>query len=84
MKIYVGNLPKETTDTQLNELALPYGTPEAVNVATDRDTGAGKGFGFVQFANEQQGRAAIAGLDKKEINGLILKASEARSQKVSH
>ena len=51
MKIYVGNLSKQVTDAQLNDLAVPYGTLVSANVATDRTSGESKGFGFVEFSN---------------------------------
>jgi RNA recognition motif-containing protein len=81
VKIYVGNLSKEMTEAQLNELMLPFGTPESTNIATDRGTGASRGFGFVQFANDDHAKAAIAALDKKEVMGMALTVNEARPPK---
>ncbi|HET8799021.1 MAG TPA: RNA-binding protein, partial [Thermoanaerobaculia bacterium] len=49
MKLYVGNLSKNVTNAQLNELATPYGTPASANVATERGSGESKGFGFIEF-----------------------------------
>ena len=80
MKLYVGNLSKQVTDAQLNELATPYGTPVSAVVATDRASGESKGFGFVEFGSEEQARAAIAGLQGKDVNGQALKVSEARQR----
>jgi cold-inducible RNA-binding protein len=82
MKIYVGNLSKQINDAQLNELAVQYGTLQSANVATERSSGVSKGFGFIEFANEAEAKAAIAGLDGKDVNGQILKVSEAKSKKV--
>jgi cold-inducible RNA-binding protein len=81
MKLYVGNLSKQITDAQLNDLAVPYGTLLSANVATERSSGASKGFGFVEFTNEDEARAAITGLDGREVNGQALKVNEAKPRK---
>ena len=81
MKLYVGNLSRQITDAQLNELATPFGTPLSANVATERGSGDSKGFGFVEFNSDDEARAAIAGLDGREVNGQSLKVNEARPRK---
>ena len=81
MKIYVGNLSKQVTDTQLNELATPYGTPISANVATERGSGESKGFGFIEYSNADEAKAAITGLDGRDVNGQALKVNEARPRK---
>ena len=78
MKLHVGNLSKQVTDSQLNDLAVPYGKVVSANVATDRSNGASKGFGFVEFSSAEEGRAAITGLDGRDVNGQALKVSEAK------
>lgn len=81
MKLYVGNLSRQITDAQLNELAAPYGTLISAVVATERGTTESKGFGFVEYSNETEGRAAIAGLDGRDVNGQAIKVNEARPRK---
>ena len=81
MRIYVGNLPKTLNDAQLKELAVPYGTIVASNVATDRDGGGSRGFGFVEYSNADEGRAAIAGLNGRDVSGQALTVNEARPRK---
>lgn len=81
MKLYVGNLSRQVNDAQLNDLALPYGALVSANVATERGSGESKGFGFVEYSNADEGRAAIAGLDGREVNGQALKVNEARPRK---
>ena len=78
MKLYVGNLSKQITDAQLNDLAVPFGTLISATVATERSSGASKGFGFVEFSNADEARAAITGLDGREVNGQALKVNEAK------
>ena len=81
MKLYVGNLSKQITDAQLNDLAVPFGALISVNVATERSSGESKGFGFVEYSNADAGRAAITGLDGRDVNGQLLKVNEARPKK---
>lgn len=80
MKLHIGNLSKETTQTQLNDLVQPFGETTLIELATDRD-GASKGFGFAEFGNADHARAAMTGLDGKEVQGQTLKVSEARPRK---
>ena len=76
----IGNLSKQITDAQLSELAAPFGKPQSANVATERSSGASKGFGFVEFGSADEAKAAIVGLDGKDVNGQVLKVSEAKSK----
>jgi RNA recognition motif-containing protein len=79
--LYVGNLSKQVTDAQLSELAGPYGKIVSANVATERGTGASKGFGFIEFGTDDEARAAMTALDGKDVNGQALKVNEARPRK---
>ena len=81
MKIYVGNLSKDVGDAQLNELGALFGTPLSANVATERSGGGSRGFGFIEFSDENEAKAAITGLDGRDVNGQALKVSEARPRK---
>ena len=81
MKVYVGNLPKQTTEAELNELATPYGSLVSAEIATERSDGASKGFGFLEFSSDDAARAAITGLDGRDVNGQVLKVSEAKPRK---
>jgi len=78
MKLHVGNLSKQVTDAQLNDLSVPFGKVVSANVATERTSGDSKGFGFVEFSSDDEARAAIAGLDGRDVNGQSLKVSEAK------
>jgi RNA recognition motif-containing protein len=81
MKVYVGNLSKQVTDSQLNDLAVPYGKLASANVATEHSSGESKGFGFLEFTSDDEARAAITGLDGRDVNGQALKVSEAKPRK---
>jgi cold-inducible RNA-binding protein len=78
MKIYVGNLSYNTTESDLRTLFAPFGNPSSVAVIMDRQTNQSKGFGFVEFEDDAQARAAIAALNGKEVGGRSLRVNEAR------
>jgi RNA recognition motif-containing protein len=83
MKLYIGNLSKQVNDAQLSELAAPYGKIVSANVATERSSGASKGFAFVEFSTADEANAAIAGLHGRDINGqaLVVNESKPRSER---
>ena len=81
MKLYVGNIAKNVTDEQFNALVAPFGKPASVHVARDKATGEPRGFGFVEFSNDDEAKAAMKALDGKEFNGQPLKVNEARPMK---
>ena len=68
-KIYVGNLPFETTPREIGEMFREYGTILNMNVPKDRNTGNRRGFAFISMSTQEAADAAIAGLHQKEING---------------
>ena len=78
MKLYVGNLSYSAGENDLREMFAAYGAVDSVAVITDRDTGRSKGFGFVEFTNDAEAQAAIAGLNGKEVSGRALTVSPAR------
>src|SRR5262249_6176370 len=78
VNIYVGNLEFTTTDYDLRQLFEPYGEVDAVRVIIDRDTGRSKGFGFVEMPDSTTAKAAIAGLQGKELAGRTLTVNEAK------
>ncbi len=80
MKLYVGNLPFNTTNQDLSDIFGEIGTVESSNVIEDRETGRSRGFGFVEMANKEDGERAIAELNGKEIEGRELKVNEAKPQ----
>src|SRR5262245_12917234 len=77
-KLYVGNLTYEVTDAGLAKMFEPHGAVRSVQLVMDRDTGRSKGFGFVEMANDNEARAAIAALNGQQVNGRALTVNEAR------
>ena len=78
MNIFVGNLAFSATDHVLRQLFEPYGVVDKINIITDRDTGRSKGFGFVEMPESQAAKAAIQGLNGKELDGRALTVNEAK------
>ena len=78
-KIYVGNLPFRTTETEVRELFAQYGTVHDVRLITDRETGRPRGFGFVEM-DEGEADAAIQALDGTDMGGRNLRVNEARER----
>ncbi|QQS48568.1 MAG: RNA-binding protein [Acidobacteriota bacterium] len=78
MKLYVGNLAFQTTNEELEELFSQCGTVESASIVEDRDTGRSRGFGFVEMSTNDEGNAAIAEFNGREINGRSLTVNEAR------
>lgn len=77
MNLFVGNLSFETTDTQLREAFEAYGEVSSVAIINDRETGRSRGFGFIEMA-DADARAAIEGLNDKDLNGRPMGVNEAR------
>jgi len=78
VNIYVGNLAFTTTDHDLRQLFEPYGVVDEIRVITDRDTGRSKGFGFIEMPDSAAAKAAIQGLQGKELAGRTLTVNEAK------
>ena len=76
--IFVGNLDFGATEESIRSLFEPYGAIERVNLATDRDTGRSRGFGFVEMTNSGEADRAIEALNGKDSGGRSLTVNEAR------
>jgi RNA recognition motif-containing protein len=76
--VYVGNLSFETTGDNLKEIFSEYGSVDRAQVASDRDTGRSRGFGFVEMRDG--GDEAIAALNGAEYQGRMLKVNEAKTR----
>jgi RNA recognition motif-containing protein len=79
MKIYVGNLSFDTTETKLRDAFASHGDVTEAVVVTDRDTGRPRGFGFVTMP-DNAARTAIDALNGQELDGRTLTVNEARAR----
>jgi RNA recognition motif-containing protein len=58
-KLYVGNLPYEVGETELQELFARAGSVESVSVMRDQATGRARGFAFVEMSSDEEAQTAI-------------------------
>jgi RNA recognition motif-containing protein len=79
-KLYVGNLPYETNEQDLQELFAQAGNVESVTVMRDRDTGRARGFAFVEMSSDDDAQSAITKLNDQQFGGRRLTVNEARPQ----
>ena len=77
MKIYVGNLPYEVTEEQLQEVFSVHGEVNSVNIVRDRDTGESRGFGFVEMPDRDEASAAIEAMNDNDSLGKPLSVQES-------
>lgn len=78
MNIYVGNLAREVSGEDLQALFATFGQVSSAAVIKDKFTGESRGFGFVEMGNAEEGKAAIAGLNGKDLKGRNITVNEAR------
>ncbi len=77
-RIYVGNLPYDTSDADLEQLFGQHGSVQSAQVIMDRDTGRSKGFGFVEMESDSDADDAINTLNGKDFGGRALTVNEAK------
>ncbi|MFN8698028.1 MAG: RNA recognition motif domain-containing protein [Flavobacteriales bacterium] len=83
MNIFVSGLNYSLTSAELTELFAQYGNVTSAKVITDRETNRSRGFGFVEMADDEEGRNAISALDQAEVKGrrINVKEAEERAQR---
>jgi RNA recognition motif-containing protein len=79
-KLYVGNLPFETSEEELRELFEQHGPTASVRVIMDRETGRSRGFAFVEFESDANAESALQALDGKDMGGRALRVNEAQDK----
>jgi cold-inducible RNA-binding protein len=77
-KLYVGNLPYEVGESDLQDLFAAAGTVETVNVMRDMATGRARGFAFVEMATDDEAQKAIQQFNEYSMGGRNLTVNEAR------
>lgn len=77
-KLFVGNLPYETMEQDLESLFAQAGQVETVTVVRDRVTGRARGFAFVEMATDDAAQKAITELHGHQLGGRALTVNEAR------
>jgi RNA recognition motif-containing protein len=77
-KLYVGNLPYQTTESDLQELFEASGQVVSINIVRDRATGQARGFAFVEMGDASAAQQAINDLDRHAYGGRNLTVNEAK------
>jgi len=77
-KLYVGNLPYQTTESDLQTLFESVGAVASINIMRDRATGQARGFAFVEMSDAEGAKRAISELDRHEYGGRNLTVNEAK------
>jgi RNA recognition motif-containing protein len=79
-KLYVGNLPFQTEEPELQDLFATVGSVQSVTVMRDRATGQARGFAFVEMSTDEEAQKAIDQLNTHQLGGRSLTVNEARPQ----
>ena len=77
-KLYVGNLPYQVRDSDLEEAFNQFGQVTSAKVMMERETGRSKGFGFVEMGSDSEAQAAIEGMNGQSLGGRSIVVNEAR------
>lgn len=77
-KLYVGNLPYQVRDSDLEQAFSQFGQVTSAKVMMERETGRSKGFGFVEMGSDAEAQAAIQGMNGQSMGGRSVVVNEAR------
>ena len=78
VKLYVGNLPFDTTEDAIRQMFAEVGTVVSVALIKDRSTGNSKGFAFVEMSSQKEAQTAISTLNGRTVGDRQLTVSIAR------
>ncbi len=79
-KLYVGNLSPEANEASLKALFSMFGTVEKAYIIPDKQTGQGKGYGFVVMSSDAQAQAAIKAMNGKKCGDYTVKVEETKGK----
>ncbi|HSW40876.1 MAG TPA: hypothetical protein VLL97_15445 [Acidobacteriota bacterium] len=80
VRLFVGNLPYDTTETELRDFFAPIGSLSTVIIPMDRETGKKRGFAFVEFSDRAQAEKASLQLNNQPFKGRNITINEARAK----
>ena len=83
MNIFVAKLNFDTHESDLQSAFEAYGTVDSAKIIMDKFTSRSKGFGFVEMPNDEEGQAAIDGLNDQDLDGrtIVVKVAEDRGSR---
>jgi RNA recognition motif-containing protein len=77
-KLYVGNLPYDTAEQDLQSLFAEAGTVDSVNLMRDMATGRARGFAFIEMSTDEEAQSAISKFNDYQLGGRNLTVNEAK------
>jgi len=77
-KIYVGNLPFQITENDLQTYFSQAGDVVSVKILKDHQTGNPRGFAFVEMSTRREAQKAVSMLNKRNFMEKELLVKEAR------
>jgi cold-inducible RNA-binding protein len=80
VRLFVGNLSYDVTESDLREFFSPVGSLSSVIIPMDRETGKPRGFAFVEFSDQEQADEATRQLNNQPLNGRNVTINEARAR----
>jgi len=80
MKLLVRNLDRLTTEEELKDLFQEFGTVQSCSLVMDRDSGASKGFGFIEMPKPSEAKIAIKNLNNKTVGGNRIRVKKAEDK----
>ncbi|MBL4870343.1 MAG: RNA-binding protein [Robiginitomaculum sp.] len=83
MKILVRNLARATTEENLSALFAPYGSVQSCDLVMDKESGASKGFGFIEMPKSGEAKAAIKALNNRAVDGMKIRVKLAQAKTVA-
>jgi RNA recognition motif-containing protein len=81
MKLLVRNLSRDTTEEEIKSLFEGYGTVQSCDLVLDKDTGASKGFAFVEMPKAGEAKATIKNLNNKDVAGSKIRVKKSEEKK---
>src|ERR1041385_3343708 len=80
VRLFVGNLPYDATESEIRQHFSSVGNLSYVSIPLDRETGRKRGFAFVEFADAAQAQEAIRQFTNQPFKGRPLAVNEARAK----
>mgnify|MGYP006081999617 CR=1 FL=1 len=80
MKLLIRNLDRLTTEEELKGLFEEFGSVQFCNLVIDRDSGASKGFAFIEMPKSGEAKSAIKNLNNKTVGANKLRVKKAEDK----
>ena len=81
MNIYIGNIPFNVEESELEDLFTEFGEVASVKILTDRFSGRSRGFGFIEMPDNSEADQAIKALNRSQLKGNVIKVNQSENKK---